>query len=85
MKREKNLQVPFSAITALIEKLRPEDWLILREWLDERLAEREDELMLKNPRVMREIHAALAEYRAGNYVTLDELKSSLRKKNGRSV
>jgi hypothetical protein len=79
MARGKNLQVPFSAITALIEKLEPRDWLMLREWLDEKLAEREDEAMLKNSRVMREIHDALAEYRAGNYVTQDDFKAGLRK------
>lgn len=66
MTRQKNLQVPFSAVTGLIEKLEPRDWLMLREWLDEKLAEREDELMLKTPRVMREIRKALTEYRAGN-------------------
>ena len=78
MTRQKSLRVPFSAVTGLIEKLEPRDWLMLREWLDEKLAEREDELMLKNPRVMREIREALTEYRAGNYVTPKTLRASLR-------
>ena len=78
MARERQLQVPFSAITGLIETLEPRDWLLLREWLDEKL-EREDVLMLDNPRVMREIHEALAEYRAGQYVTVQELRTSSRR------
>ncbi len=85
MVREKNLRVPFSAVTGLIEKLEPSEWLMLREWLDEKLAEREDELMLKNPRVMREIREALSEYRAGNHVTAKALRASLHKKSSRHV
>ncbi len=85
MAREKRLQVPFSAVTGLIEKLEPRDWLLLRDWLDERLAQREDELMIENPRVMREIHEALAEYRSGKHLTVRELKSSLGKKSSRGA
>ena len=85
MTRQKNLQVPFSAVTGLIEKLEPRDWLILREWLDEKLAEREDDLMLKNPRVMREVREALAEYAAGNFSTAKELRAALRKKRQTQV
>jgi hypothetical protein len=81
MAREKHLQVPFSALVGMLEKLEPKDWLLLREWLDEKLAEREDKLMLANPRVMREIHEAMAEYRAEKYVTAKELRSSLHKKS----
>lgn len=85
MVREKKLQVPFSALTELIGTLDPHDWLMLREWLDEKLAEREDQLMLKNPRVMREAREALGEYRAGKFVTSKELRASLHKKGSRSV
>ena len=60
-----------SKLTRLMERLRPEDMLRLREWLDEKLAEYEDELMLANPRIMAEIREARMEYEAGEYVQLD--------------
>ncbi len=85
MRSEKQLQVPLSAVTGLIEKLKPSDWLLLRQWLDEKLAEREDELMLKNPRIMREIRESQAEYKAGNYVSAKALRTSLGKKSRRNV
>lgn len=59
-----------SKLTRLMERLRPEDMLRLREWLDEKLAKYEDELMLANPRVMAEIREARMEYEAGEYVKL---------------
>jgi hypothetical protein len=66
--RDIQLKVPFSAFTRLMEQLQPEDVLRLRQWLDEKLAEYEDELMLANPRIMVEIREALVEYEAGEYV-----------------
>lgn len=83
--REKKLQLPFSAVTGLIETLKPREWLILREWLDEKLAQREDALMLKNPRIMREIRQAQSEYHAGKYVTTKTLRSPQRKKSRQNV
>ena len=59
-----------SKLTRLMERLRPEDMLRLRQWLDEKLAEYEDELMLANPRIMAEIREAQMEYEAGEYVKL---------------
>ena len=59
----------FSKLTRLMEQLQPEDMLRLREWLDEKLAEYEDELMLANPRIMA-IREARMEYEAGEYVKL---------------
>ncbi len=85
MQKEKKLSVPLSAVTGLIESMEPRDWLVLREWLDEKLAEREDELMLRNPRIRREIHEALAEYQAGKFLSVRELRSSIRKKSRRGV
>ncbi|MGH7599026.1 MAG: hypothetical protein ACREOI_21940 [bacterium] len=84
--QEKKLQLPFSAVTGLIETLKPREWLILREWLDEKLAQREDAMMFANPRIMREIHQAISEYHAGKYVTTKKLRNPQRKKsrqNGR--
>lgn len=63
-------KVPFSALTGLMEQLQPADLLRLREWLDEKLTEYEDELMLSNPRIMAEIREARMEYEAGEYVKL---------------
>ncbi len=68
--RDIQLKVPFSALTRLMERLQPEDMLRLRQWLDEKLAEYEDELMLANPRIMAEIREARMEYEAGDYVKL---------------
>jgi hypothetical protein len=75
--RDIQLKVPFSAFTRLMEQLQPEDMLRLRQWLDEKLAEYEDELMLANPRIMAEIREARMEYEAGEYVKLDELQGEL--------
>jgi uncharacterized protein YPO0396 len=75
--RDIQLKVPFSAFTRLMEQLQPEDMLRLRQWLDEKLAEYEDELMLANPRIMAEIREARMEYEAGEYVKLDELHGEL--------
>jgi len=60
----------FSVLTRLMEQLQHEDMLRLRQWLDEKLAEYEDELMLANPRIMAEIREAWMEYEAGEYVKL---------------
>ena len=68
--RDIQLKVPSSALTRLMEQLRPQDMLRLRQWLDEKLAEYEDELMLANPRIMTEIREARMEYEAGEYVKL---------------
>lgn len=83
--REKKLQLPLSAVTGLIETLKPREWLILREWLDEKLAQREDTLMLNNSRIMREIRQAQSEYRTGKYVTTKRLRGQLLKTNKQNV
>lgn len=75
--RDIQLKIPFSMLTRLVEQLQPEDMLRLREWLDEKLAEYEDELMLANPRIMAEIREARMEYETGEYVKLDELRGEL--------
>ena len=76
---EKRIQVnvPLSIFTQMMGQLDPQDMLELREWLDEKLAEHEDELMLANPQIMSEIREARAEYGAGQYVTLEELRREL--------
>jgi len=71
------IKMPFSTLTRLIEQLQPEDMLRLRVWLDEKLAEYEDELMLASPRIMAEIREARIEYEAGEYVKLDKLQGEL--------
>jgi hypothetical protein len=60
----------FSVLTRLMEQLQHEDMLRLRQWLDEKLAEYKDELMLANPCIMAEIREARMEYEAGEYVKL---------------
>ncbi len=75
--RDIQLKVPFSALIGLMEQLQPQDMLRLRLWLDEKLAEYEDELMLANPRIMAEIREAWMEYETGEYVKLDELRGEL--------
>ena len=69
--RDIQLKAPFSALTKLMEQLQHEDMLRLRQWLDEKLAEYEDELMLANPLIMAEIREARMEYEAGECVKLD--------------
>ena len=63
--QELQLKIPFSVLVSLLEQLGPEDLLELRELVDEKLLEYEDELMLANPRIMSEIREARAEYEAG--------------------
>ncbi len=76
---EVQLKIPFSTLISLMEQLGLEDMLKLRELLDEKLFEYEDELMLANPRIMAEIREARAEYEAGDYITLQELMAELSK------
>lgn len=76
---EVQLKIPFSTLISLMEQLELEDMLKLRELLDEKLFEYEDELMLANPRIMAEIREARAEYEAGDYITLQELMAELNK------
>ncbi len=76
--KQLELKIPFSTLISLVEQLEIEDALTLRGRLDEMLAQREDALMLSNPQVMAEIHEALAEYKAGEYVTLPKLKKDLK-------
>ena len=71
--RDIQLKVPFSALIRLMEQLQPEDMLRLRQWLDEKLAEYEDELMLAKPHIMAEIRKARVEYEAGEYMELGVL------------
>lgn len=74
---EVQLKIPFSTLISLMDQLELEDMLKLRELLDEKLFEYEDELMLANPRIMAEIREARAEYEAGDYMTLQELMAEL--------
>lgn len=76
---EVQLKIPFSTLISLMEQLELEDMLKLRELLDGKLFEYEDELMLANPRIMAEIREARAEYEAGDYITLQELMAELNK------
>ena len=71
--QELQLKILFSVLVSLLEQLGPEDLLELRELVDEKLLEYEDELMLANPRIMSEIREARAEYEAGEYITFQEL------------
>jgi len=75
--KEIQLKIPFPSLISLLEQLEPEDMLKLRELLDEKLFEYEDELMLASPRIMAEIREARAEYEAGDYITLRELTAEL--------
>ncbi|MBM3135665.1 MAG: hypothetical protein FJZ89_10385, partial [Chloroflexi bacterium] len=70
--KQLEFQIPFSTLVSLVEQLGLEDVLTLRHRLDEMLAQQEDALKLSNPQVMAEIHEALAEYKAGAYVTRSE-------------
>ncbi len=76
--KQLEFKITFSTLINLVEQLELEDALVLRDRLDEMLAQREDALMLSNPQVMAEIHEALVEYKAGEYVTLPKLKKELK-------
>ncbi len=70
---ETRVNIPLSAIIALIEQLEPAEMYAIYEWLDARLSDLEDELLATNPRFQAELQEARREYQAGNYITLDEL------------
>lgn len=75
--KEIRLKIPFSTLTSLLEGLDLEDLLRLWGWLDEKLAEWEDEVMLTNPRIAAEIRKAREEYEAGDYIRLEDLIAEL--------
>ncbi len=77
--QETFVKVPFSLLVRLVERLEPKEMLSLWQWLDQRLADYEDRRMLANPVIMAEIRQAHAEYRAVDYLTLDELEAKLGK------
>lgn len=75
---ETRVNIPLSAIIALIEQLEPAEMYAIYEWLGARLLELEDELLATNPRLQAELQEARQEHQAGNYVTLDELQKELK-------
>ena len=77
LSRELHLTLPLSTLTQPVEQLSAEDMWVLREWLNDRLAEREDELMLSNPEIMAQIREAQAEYEAGDYAAPEELETGI--------
>ena len=62
------IEIPFDALIEAVTGLTAQEKLRLMDVLDEQLAELEDE----DPAVRAAMAEALAEYEAGDYVTLDD-------------
>lgn len=62
------IEIPFDALVTAVSGLSVEEKQRLMDVLDEQLAELEDE----DPAVRAAMAEALADYEAGDYVTLDD-------------
>lgn len=66
------LVIPFESLLGSIAELNVRDKVRLLEWLDEQLAQAEEEAADRDPAIEAEIREARAAYHAGDYVTIDE-------------
>jgi len=67
------LLIPFESLVDSVAELSLKDKLRLWELLDEQIAQAEEEAWEQDPTVQAEIREARAAYRAGDYVTIDEI------------
>ena len=68
------LLIPFESLVDSVAQLSLRDKLRLWELLDEQIAQAEEEAWEQDPTVQAEIREARAAYRAGDYVTIDEIR-----------
>ncbi len=80
------LLVPFESLVDSVSQLDIVDKFRLWKVLDEQIAQAEEEMWEQDPAIQTEIQEARAAYQAGDYVTIDELKShSIPTKPGHSI
>lgn len=68
------LNVAYKTFLELIEQLSLKEKFELWELLDRELADMEDELMLKNPKILKRIQESKAEVEKGHYIGAKELE-----------
>lgn len=73
MEKQIELKVSYQAFLKVVEELSLEEKVELWKTLDRELAEIEDKLILKNPRILKQIQTARAEVEKGHYVGAKEL------------
>lgn len=66
------LLIPFQTLMDSVAALSLEDKRRLWEFLDEQMAQIEEELWEQDPKAQAEIREARAAYESGDYVTIDE-------------
>ncbi len=69
------LSIPFESLVDSVSQLDIVDKFRLWKVLDEQIAQAEEEMWEQDPAIQAEIQEARAAYQAGDYVTIDELKS----------
>lgn len=71
--------IQYETLLEAISKLDLEAKNTLLEWLEEHVAEEEDEILARDPQFQAELEQARAEVRAGEVVSLKELIDEINK------
>lgn len=72
MEETVRLVIPFEALLQSVKELGIKEKWLLWQWLDEQIAQAEEEVWEQDPVVQAEIREARMAYAAGDYVTIDE-------------
>lgn len=74
------IKIPMESLLESISKLNLKEKLRLWGLLEQQIAQADEDLLEQDPKIRAEIQAARADYRAGNYLTIDEYISRRRKR-----
>ncbi len=72
MQAAPNLTIPFDVLTASLRQLPLEQKRQVVEWLEEWIAQAEEEELETSPKFQAELNGARTAYKAGDYVTIEE-------------
>jgi hypothetical protein len=72
-----NISIPFQSLVSSVKQLTFEEKIELLETIEEQL---EEQSLQRNPLILKEIEAARAAFKMGDYVTLDEYKARNRER-----
>lgn len=68
-----NQKIPFASLLEAIHSLTLDQKRQLQAFLDEEIFQAEADLLEQDPNVQFEVEAALQEYKAGDYIPLEEV------------
>jgi hypothetical protein len=74
------IKIPMESLLESISKLNLKEKLRLWGILEQQIAQADEDLLEQDPKVRAAIQAAREDYRAGDYLTIDEYISKRRRK-----